>query len=101
MVRLVVPKFTRVCLQVQEVQKSGEELVSGTLTPLMAASQCGHVGVVRELLGSDASIDVKLQATGWTALMLASLNNRVGGDRGMADTPTHRHSVFELIYRNY
>ena len=65
-----------------------------TMTALMAASQCGHVEVVRELLRNGAQVDVKLAATRWTALMLACLNNRVC----CASTDTHsistsRHSV--------
>ena len=59
------------------VQSVGEDVVSVTLTPLMAASQCGHVEVVRELVRSGANLEVKLMATRWTALMLACLNNRV------------------------
>lgn len=62
---------------VETVQKSGKDAVSVTLTPLMAASQCGHVEMVRELLRSKANVDVKLTSTRWTALMLACLNNRV------------------------
>lgn len=54
-----------------------EYLLSSTLTPLMAASQCGHVEVVQELLRGGAKLEVKLQATGWTALMFAVLNNKV------------------------
>lgn len=53
------------------------EDISCTLTPLMAASQCGHIDVVRELLRGGAKVDVKLKAAGWTALMLAALNNQV------------------------
>ena len=54
-----------------------EELTSCTLTPLMAAAQCGHVEVVQELVTAKAGLDVKLKATQWTALMFAILNNRV------------------------
>lgn len=43
----------------------------------MAASQCGHVEVVRELLRGGANLEVKLKSTNWTALMLAALNNQV------------------------
>ena len=56
-----------------------EDLMSCTLTPLMAASQCGHVEVVQELLRGGAKLEVKLQATRWTALMFAVLNNKVRG----------------------
>ena len=55
----------------------GEELESCTLTPLMAASQCGHAEVVQELLRGGARSEVKLKATKWTALMFAILNNKV------------------------
>ena len=56
----------------------GEEPMSCTLTPLMAASQCGHAEVAQELLRGGARLEIKLQATKWTALMFAVLNNKVG-----------------------
>ena len=59
------------------VNLGGTEEVA-TLTPLMAASQNGHLEIVRVLLQAGASTDVKLKSTGWTALMLATLNNQVG-----------------------
>ena len=49
-----------------------------TLTPLMAAAQCGHVEILRDLLRVGARVETKLKTTGWTALMLAALNNQVG-----------------------
>ena len=47
------------------------------LTPLMAAAQSGHFEIVRELLQAGACVDVRMVSTGWTALMLATLNNQV------------------------
>lgn len=61
-----------------------EELMSCTLTPLMAAAQCGHVEVVQELVTAGAHLNVKLKATKWTALMFAILNNRVSYSGAMA-----------------
>ena len=58
------------------VDQGGTEKVE-TLTPLMAAAQSGHLEIVRELLQAGAIIDVRLGSTGWTALMLAALNNQV------------------------
>ena len=58
------------------VNEGGTEEVK-TLTPLMAAAQSGHLEIVRELLQAGACIDVRLGSTGWTALMLAALNNQV------------------------
>ena len=58
------------------VDQGGTEEVE-MLTPLMAAAQCGHLEIVRELLQAGACIDVRLESTGWTALMLAALNNQV------------------------
>ena len=58
------------------VDQGGTEKVE-TLTPLMAAAQSGHLEIVRELLQAGAVIDVRLGSTGWTALMLAALNNQV------------------------
>ncbi len=48
-----------------------------TLTPLMAATQCGHVEIVQELLRRGADVGTCLKGTQWTALMLAALNNQV------------------------
>ena len=59
------------------VNLGGTEEVK-TLTPLMAAAQSGHLEIVRELIQAGASSEVKLKSTGWTALMLAALNNQVG-----------------------
>lgn len=58
----------------EDVEK---KLESCTLTPLMAASQCGHAEVVQELLRGGARTEVKMKATKWTALMFAVLNNKV------------------------
>lgn len=66
-------------LYVQVDPGIGEDLLSCTLTPLMAAAQCGHVEVVQELLRGGAKLEVKMQATRWTALMFAALNNKVSG----------------------
>ena len=62
------------CFQVNPEYK---EEISGSLTPLMAAAQCGHVEIIRELLRSGAELELKLKSTKWTALMLATLNNQV------------------------
>ncbi|XP_064398567.1 ankyrin repeat and SAM domain-containing protein 6-like [Halichondria panicea] len=48
-----------------------------TLTPLMAATQCGHVEIVQELLRRGADVGTCLKGTQWTALMLAALNNQL------------------------
>ena len=58
------------------VNLGGTEEVK-TLTPLMAAAQSGHFEIVRELLQAGACTEVKMKSTGWTALMLATLNNQV------------------------
>ena len=54
-----------------------ENLESCTLTPLMAAAQCGHVEVMQELLRGGAKLEVKFKCSKWTALMFAILNNKV------------------------
>ncbi len=48
-----------------------------TLTPLMAATQCGHGEIVQELLRRGADVGACLKGTRWTALMLATHNNQV------------------------
>ena len=46
-----------------------------TATPLMVASQQGHDDLVKLLLERRADVNACLIGTGWTALMLAALNN--------------------------
>ena len=59
-----------------EVNK--KESVS-VLTPLLAAAQFGSTSIVQELVVTHgASINARLEPIGWTALMLAALNNQVG-----------------------
>ncbi len=53
------------------------EVGVASLTPLMAATQCGHVEIVRELLRRGADVKSCVRGTQWTALMLAVLNNQV------------------------
>ena len=48
-----------------------------SLTPLMAASQCGHDAIVTQLISSGSFVNAHIKATGWTAIMLAVLNNQV------------------------
>jgi hypothetical protein len=76
------------------VDQGGTEEVA-TLTPLMAAAQSGHLEIVRELLQAGAAIDVRLGSTGWTALMLAALNNQVSSINGVALSLSH------LVYNYY
>ena len=47
------------------------------LTPLMAATQCGHEDVAAQLIESGAEVNARLRTTRWTALMLAALNNHL------------------------
>lgn len=49
-----------------------------SVTPLMAAAQCGCEAIVEMLLNGGANPNARLSITGWTALMLAALNNHVG-----------------------
>ena len=70
----VVHKLLNVGAEVNPVDGSEG---ADTLTPLMAATQCGHVEIVAELLRRGANVDTKLKGTLWTALMLAALNNQV------------------------
>lgn len=46
-----------------------------TATPLMVASQQGHDELVKLLLEQGANANAAMSGTGWTALMLAALNN--------------------------
>lgn len=46
-----------------------------TATPLMVASQQGHDDLVKLLLERGADVNLCMTGTGWTALMLAALNN--------------------------
>lgn len=50
---------------------------SYTLTPLMAAAQCGHMLILSELLKHSAEVNARFLPIGWTALMLAVLNNQL------------------------
>lgn len=49
-----------------------------SVTPLMAAAQCGSEIIVENLLSVGSNPNARLSITGWTALMLAALNNHVG-----------------------
>ena len=57
-----------------EVNHSSEVVC---LTALMAATLCGHEGIVSQLIESGAEVNARLRTTRWTALMLAALNNHL------------------------
>lgn len=43
----------------------------------MTAAQCGHVLIMSELLKHGSEVNARFQPIGWTALMLAVLNNQL------------------------
>lgn len=43
----------------------------------MAAAQCGHMLILGELLKHGSEINARFEPIGWTALMLAVLNNQL------------------------
>ncbi len=51
--------------------------VVDSVTPLMAASQCGHAEVASELLKGGANVNVRLKATGESAQLMGYISNGV------------------------